>query len=183
MGNIITIDFHGDPLLGFENERGIYIALRPMVTGMGLDWSAQLKRIKRDPTMADAVVMMATTASPAGDKEGVCLPLDLVPGFLFKIDASRVDETIRGKVLEYQRSAFTVLARAFLKPERPAEVIGAPADVMPADLARRLVTEARMSFDHQSARQLWFKLGLPIVPAMRAAPFQASLFGYQRGEG
>ena len=181
MGIVRTIDFHGDQLLGFEDDRGIYIALRPMVLGMGLDWSAQLKRIKRDPLLAGAVAMMATTGSPAGDKEGVCLPIDLVPGFLFKIDASRVDEAVRPKVLEYQRSAFMVLARAFLRPDRAADIIEMPTEAVPLDIARKLVTEARHTFDHQSARELWFRLQLPIVPAMRAGPAQGSLFTYREG--
>ena len=50
---------------------------------------------------------------------------------------------------------------------------------MPTDLARKLVSEARLSCSATiAARQLWFKLGLPTVPAMFGGPAQLSLFTY-----
>ena len=148
MASIITIDFHGDRLLGIEDERGPYIPLRPLVLGMGLDWSAQRKRVRRDPILSDA---------------------------------SRVDEAVRDKVIEYQRHCFGVLAQAFLRPA--SNIPGQnntcePADVLPVDIARRLVTEARHTFDRQAGRELWFKLKLPIVPAMHAPIGQGNLFTY-----
>lgn len=175
MGGIITIDFRGDRLLGIETEAGALIPLRPLVLGMGLDWSSQRKRIKRDAILAGAVVMMTTGSDP----EAMCLPLDLVPGFLFRIDASRVDEAVRGKVLDYQRHCFGVLAQALVRPRQDAPALVAePTDVVPLDIARRLVTEARHTFDRQASRELWFKLRLPTVPAMQSAPRQGGLFTY-----
>ena len=180
MGKLIDIDFHGDRLLGIETEAGALIPLRPLVLGMGLDWSGQLQRVRRHALLGPVVVMTPTTASPAGDKDGACLPLDLVPGFLFTIDAKRVHEAVRGKVLDYQRHCFAVLAKAFLRPEMPApKAFAAPTEALPYDLARRLVTEARHTFDRQAGRELWFRLGLPVVPAMQAGPWQGSLFTYQ----
>ena len=49
MGEIVTVNFRGDELYGFKQDDGTYLALKPMVEAMGLDWSAQLKRVKRDP--------------------------------------------------------------------------------------------------------------------------------------
>lgn len=177
MSNIVTIPFHGNELLGFEDDRGVFVALRPMVEGMGLNWSGQLQRVKRDPILSQGVCVMHTP-SDGGPQDTVCLPLRLLPGWLFRLDIKRLDASIRDKVQTYQQEAYDVLARAFLKPATPAAIVQAPIDVMPISEARKLVTEARHSFDHQAARQLWFQLGLPIVPAMRAAPFQASLFSY-----
>ena len=177
MSNILNIDFHGDRLLGIDLDGGALIPLRPLVLGIGLDWSAQLKRVKRDPILAEAVVMMAMGADP----EGVCLPLDLVPGFLFRIDASRVNEAVRGKVLDYQRYCFAVLAKAFLRPDvavNNAATRPESTDVMPVDIARRLVTECRHTFDRQAGRELWLRLGLPTVPAMHMPPRQGNLFTY-----
>ena len=70
MGSTITIDFHGDPLAAILDDRGTFVPLRPLVVGMGLDWSAQYRRVRRDLVLGPAVVVMATTASPAGDKDG-----------------------------------------------------------------------------------------------------------------
>jgi hypothetical protein len=47
-----------------------------------------------------------------------------------------------------------------------------------------LVTEARQTFDIHAARELWFRLNLPVVPAMLAAPAQGDIFTYTaRKEG
>lgn len=44
----------------------------------------------------------------------------------------------------------------------------------------RAVTEARQSFDTIAAREMWFKMGLPIVPSMlRPQPYQGVLFSYE----
>ena len=176
MGKLIDIDFHGDRLLGIETETGALIPLRPLVLGMGLNWSGQLQRVRRDPILSEAVCVTHTGPDP----EAVCLPLDLVPGFLFRIDATRVNEAVRDKVLDYQRHCFGVLAKAFLRPDNlPPRQVHAPTEALPYDLARRLVTEARHTFDRQAGRELWFRLGLPVVPAMQAGPWQGSLFTYQ----
>ncbi len=41
----------------------------------------------------------------------------------------------------------------------------------------RMVTEARHTFGTRAAGQLWFKLALPVVPAMLDEPAQRELFG------
>ena len=171
MGNTITIDFHGDPLVAITDERGVFVPLRPLVTGMGLDWSAQYRRVQRDAILAGSVAIMATES----DRQAVCLPLDLVPGFLFRIDASRVAEAVRPKVLAYQRECFRVLADACLRPVAPP-LYGVPIAAAPTGEARKLVAECRTTFGILSARELWFALGLPRVPSMYDRPAQLALF-------
>ena len=54
--------------------------------------------------------MMATPFGRGGDQEAVCLKLDLINGWLFTIDTSRIkDDTVRQKVLTYQRECYRVL--------------------------------------------------------------------------
>ncbi len=180
MGSTITIDFHGDPLAAILDDRGTFVPLKPLVTGMGLNWSGQFSRVKRDAILGEAICMMQMGVDPAT----VCLPLDLVPGFLFTIDASRVAEAVRPKVLDYQRECFRVLADACLGPARPphaAEILP-PAPITTPDpkLCLRLVTECRSTFGVQPARELWFVLGLPRTPGMMAPPRQGDLFTYRR---
>ncbi len=54
---------------------------------------------------------------------------------------------------------------------RPVE----PSQAIPEVTRLRMVREARQTFGVRAAGQLWFGLGLPIVPAMRA-PAQSDLF-------
>ena len=46
----------------------------------------------------------------------------------------------------------------------------------PEAIRLRMVREARQTFGMRAAGQLWFGLGLPIVPAMRAPAPQRDLF-------
>ena len=179
MGSITkTIDFHGDTLMAIEDERGAFIPLRPMVEAMKLDWSAQLKRVKRDPILCRSVAIMATES----DRQAVCLPLRRVAGFLFTIDASRIkDPAIQAKVLDYQDQCFDVLDAA-LRPQRPEPTrLAEPSPALPTEQALSMVREARHTFDRFVGREVWFATGLMRTPRMSASPVpsvQGSLFTY-----
>lgn len=173
-GKIVEVDFRGDSLWGFEQEGGVYIALKPMVEAIGIDWSSQLKRIKRDPILSEGMVIMTTPFGRGGTQDAVCLRLDLVNGWLFTIDSNRIkDESVRARVVEYQRECYGVLADHFLgKSEvRPIE-----EPEQPEGSRVRMVSETRQTFGVKAAGQLWFKLGLPIVPAMLEGQEQKDFF-------
>lgn len=93
----------------------IYVPLRPICDHLGLSWNGQRERIRRDPVLADAlrVVRMPQVSSTGGDPELLCLPLHLLPGWLFGISATRVKPDLQEKVTRYRRDCFRVLWRAF----------------------------------------------------------------------
>lgn len=167
MGEIVTVNFRGDDLYGFKQDDGTFLALKPMVEAMGLDWSAQLKRVKRDPILSEGMAMMATPFGRGGDQECACIKLDLVNGWLFTIDSSRItNDEVRQRVQTYQRECYQVLRDHFSGKRRPAELEGEPDDSPSQNERRSLVAEARQTFGTQSARELWFQQKLPIVPSM-----------------
>jgi hypothetical protein len=88
------------------------IPLRPLIERFGLDWSAQTRRVGRDPVLNEekGVVVMAT---PGGNQEMTCLPLDYISGFLFGINANRVKAEAKEQLIRYQRECYKVLADAF----------------------------------------------------------------------
>ena len=183
MGNVRTIDFHGDQLLGFDDEAGAFVALKPLVENMGLAWSGQFERLRRDPILSEGIRVIRIP-SARGDQDTVCLPVDLIHGFLFRIDAGRVKKPeIREKVLTYQRECYRVLARAFARSpsEVGQETRSTSADSVSMDRALKAVSEARQTHGTGAARQLWFKLGLPVVPAMLTGQDQGDLFGSDEG--
>ena len=51
-----------------------------------------------------------------------------------------------------------------------------PILALPETIRLWMVREARKTFGMRTAGQLWFKLGLPVVPAMRVSPAQPDLF-------
>jgi hypothetical protein len=55
--------------------------------------------------------------------ETLCLPLDYLTGWLFGINASRVKEEVRERLIRYQRECYKVLADAFKEGRLTAEPV------------------------------------------------------------
>ena len=179
--HIVTATFHGATLYGFEQPDGVYVALEAdRRTRSGLDWSAQLQRVKRDAILAEGMVIMPIPFDQGGDQECACLRLDLLNGWLFGISAGSIrNETKRAAVLTYQRECFRALAMHFAAGSKVglASASAADAAAEPLHIRRSLVTEARQTHGTAAARELWFSLGLPTVPAMASLSGQGDLFG------
>lgn len=117
----VTIPFYDDNLIVQLGEDGeIYVALRPIIESLGLDWSAQYRRINRDPVLSEEIKMIsvAVTATEIrqrgeGAREHICLPKKFISGFLFGINANRVREELRESVIRWQREAHLILDAAF----------------------------------------------------------------------
>lgn len=106
-----TVDFHGHALTVITGPAGEHlVAMKPICEAIGLQWEAQLKRIKRHEVLNSTVSMMDMVAEDGKIRELVCLPLDYLNGWLFGVDASRVRPEIRSTLIKYQRECFGVLA-------------------------------------------------------------------------
>ncbi|MBC8218288.1 MAG: hypothetical protein H8E73_07475 [Planctomycetes bacterium] len=76
-----------------------------------------------------------------GPIDTLCLPLDVIPGWLIGIQPSRVRDDIRPKLIRYRRECFRVLWDAFrhdILPQLDPALALSAADLTPAerDLAR-----------------------------------------------
>lgn len=106
-------------LVQIEDKRQVYIPLRPVCEYLGLDWSAQTRRIRRDPVLSKWSTFVAVTATnPAeaakgGNPNMLCLPLDYLNGFLFGVSATRVKPELKERVILYQERCYQVLSEAF----------------------------------------------------------------------
>lgn len=116
----VTIPFYEDNLIIQLGEDGeIYVALRPIVEALGLNWSGQLQRIKRDAVLGKhlktlSVVVTHMEGRNAQHGEVVCLPKQYISGFLFGISAGRIkDMHLRAKVVQFQEEAHLFLDAAF----------------------------------------------------------------------
>ena len=119
-GDIRTVEFYGDQILGalilLQGEPRIYVPVRPLCRHLGLNWSAQYRRIERDPVLNAEkrfVAIMATNPQ-GGDPETLCLPLEFIPGWLFGVDTSRIKEApIQERIILYRRECYQRLWDAF----------------------------------------------------------------------
>jgi hypothetical protein len=112
MANAIQVAFHGATVTTIQSGNELYVAMKPIVENIGLDWDAQRQRIRRHPVMNQGTVIM-TLPSSGGDQDTLCIPLKMLNGWLFGIDSNRVKPALRDKVIAYQRECFDVLAQHF----------------------------------------------------------------------
>ncbi|MEM7113741.1 MAG: phage antirepressor N-terminal domain-containing protein [Chloroflexota bacterium] len=119
------VAFYGDDLTAVRVQDGtVYVPMRPLCNLLGLQWSAQSKRMKRDPVLSEATVSMSvmdTQSEPHQRRNMTCLPLDYVSGFLFGISASRAKPEIQERLVRYQRECYRVLNEAFQNGELTAD--------------------------------------------------------------
>ena len=86
---LVTVDFHGQSILATTIEGKPYVAMKPIVENIGLQWEAQQKRIQRNPVLKAAMSMM-DIPSAGGVQQTTCLPLSMLNGWLFGVDVNRV---------------------------------------------------------------------------------------------
>lgn len=142
-----------------DGERVVYVPVRPICQLLGVDWSAQRKRINNDEVLKN--VCVAVTATQIGDDQRrsmLALPLDYLNGWLFGINAKRVKATVRDQLLRYQKDCYRVLSEAFQSgqlsfDDRYADLLNSDSPVANAyrmaqaimDMARRqVIHEARL---------------------------------------
>jgi len=135
-----TIVFYEDELIAVKMKDGsIYVPVRRLCDNLGLSWPAQWRRILGDEVLKDQVKGVAVTATPSpvdqrggGSQETTCLPLKFIPGWLFGITASRVNEDVRDKLIRYRRECYDALWNAF-KSEMLPELQEPATDLTPAE--------------------------------------------------
>ncbi|HRQ42414.1 MAG TPA: phage antirepressor N-terminal domain-containing protein [Chloroflexota bacterium] len=110
-------------------QEQIYVPIRPICNYLGLDWSAQYRRVNRDPVLSEVIQGVAVTTMPSSDGRGggvqemSCLPLKFLPGWLFGVSANRIKEDLREKIIRYQRESYDVLWEAFQEGRLTADPI------------------------------------------------------------
>jgi len=167
MNAMVPVRFHEDTVWAVDVDGVVYVALKPICENIGVAWNKQLERLKRDYILSEGVTIMGIP-SPGGIQETTCLPLDLVPGWLFGIDDRRItDPVIREKVLAYKRECYRVLYEHFFaapapEPEPPpADPFGLDEHVGRINAHVHLVRLCERLKGKAAANRLWAMLGLP----------------------
>ncbi len=107
---LATVDFHGATLPVFTGPNGERLtAMKPICEAIGLQWEAQLKRITRHPVLSKGMSIMDIPTS-GGIQKAICLNIDLLNGWLFGVEASRVRAEVRDRLVQYQAECFDALA-------------------------------------------------------------------------
>lgn len=108
---ITTIPFHGANIMvqPGDTPETTMVAMKPVVEGMGLDWSYQFRKLKDHPVLSKGVAVIAIP-SEGGLQESVALPLNRLHFWLATIHPSRIDDAaVRERVIVYQEEAADIL--------------------------------------------------------------------------
>lgn len=117
---LVSVDFHGQSVLAILRDGKPYVAMRPIVENIGLDWKSQYARINRHAILKTSVVMMTTQMAGDDQRRGFTfLPLSMLNGWLFGVDSNRVREDVQPKLIRYQLECFDVLHRHFMGQQPP----------------------------------------------------------------
>lgn len=121
-----TVVFYDDEitavLVEMEGQRQIFVPIRPICDFLGVSWQGQNRRINDDVVLSEAAMSINITLmdiEPGSRRpkssQMLCLPLELINGFLFGINPKRVKPEITEKLIRYQRECYRILADAFLE--------------------------------------------------------------------
>ncbi len=111
MSHITQIPFHRQTLVAIEHDGRPYVVMRPIVENMGLDWKSQ--HAKLTDRFGRRVQRITTRDTLNRQQEMICLPLFVLPSFLFSITASKVKRELRELVIAYQDECTEVLFKHF----------------------------------------------------------------------
>lgn len=103
----------GEEVLATQVEgEGIFLPVRPMCLALGIDFSSQMHRIRRHDVMS-AALRRVRIETVGGSQVFQCLELESVLMWLATIEARRVKEELRERLLVYQRWVFKRVSAAF----------------------------------------------------------------------
>lgn len=116
------VKFNNQQLSVFIHEDMPYVAMKPICENIGLQWEAQLKRIKRNHVLSKGVSIM-DIPSNGGVQQYICLPLGFLNGWLLGVDANKVKPEIKNTLIKYQLECYDVLYKHFMpKPVKPVDL-------------------------------------------------------------
>lgn len=128
------IQFYDDTILAIRMQDGqILVPVRQIANAIGLSWSGQFERLKRDPILSEELTSVRVTRTQDQARELLCLPLGRINGWLFKANPTRIkDPEKRATLIRYQRDCYDILFQAF----GPTGVAVRPDAAMEEVLAR-----------------------------------------------
>lgn len=111
MSNLQTalINFQNTQLItAYEESTGVvYVALKPIITAMGLDAKRQLEKVKNDSRFNYGLMPMV--GADGKKREMGVLAVDHLPAFLYSINPNRVRKDLRDRIIAFQTETFAVI--------------------------------------------------------------------------
>lgn len=143
--NVINVPFNGDELLLIDYDNEPYVAMRPFVESMGMDWASQFTKLKQ--RFKSTVAIITTVGNDGKSREMVCLALRKLTGWLHTININKVRPEIKDKVSAYQDRSDDVLYEYWTTGEVKPKSRSTTDDRAPLrNAVDCLMTKKRLSF-------------------------------------
>ena len=152
-----------------------WAALKPMCETLGIDYSAQLKRLKSRSWAT--VAMIATVAADGKDREMAMIDSKTVPLWLATVDETRVNADARPTLIAYQREAAGALDAYFNK-----RAIVAPA-VNQFDVLRAAIDQIEAAQREASEAKALAQLNEARLDSIEGNHGWLTALGYARNNG
>jgi hypothetical protein len=109
-----TVKFRHHQLLCLEQDDQIWVAMRPVVEGMGLAWQVQQRKLNASTDRFCVTIMVTQVPGDDQSREHLFIPLERLFGWLMTIHPNKVAPEIRAEVIAYQKECDRVLAQHFM---------------------------------------------------------------------
>lgn len=110
------VKFENDEMTVFKSENQIYVAIRPICEALGLDIEKQIDNLRNHEVLAEEKKVF---------NKLVCLPIQMLNGWLFGIQANKTKPEVREKLRAYQKRCYEVLYNHFFGKHKAIEMIEA----------------------------------------------------------
>ncbi len=137
--SIQDINFDGDPIGILVKDNQPFFSVPFICNAMGLDIESQRQLIERDLVLSSTSCIIQGVARDGRQREMLCLPLEYLNGWLFKINPSRYTDYTKEKIIQYQKECYRVLHDHFF----PASKELPPAKTK-TDQLKQMLMEKRL---------------------------------------
>lgn len=114
MYKIAVIEVVNTKLLTMRDDDGIWISIRELSDGMGLELSGQLVKLKQDSRF---ILKNKVYTTNGGKQEKVSISVNQLPAYLYSINPSKVSEKAKPLVLKFQAETFEAINNYWLNGE------------------------------------------------------------------
>lgn len=113
MNQLISVPFHRDNLVLINHHNEPFVAMKAIVSNMGLDWAAQFSKIK--DKFSSTIAIITTVGEDGKLREMICLPLKKLPAWLYSVNPNKVAPELKSKIIQYQEECDDVLWQYWTK--------------------------------------------------------------------
>jgi len=97
---LMPVPFHEDTVVLVGKDGEPFVAMKPIVANMGLDWKSQYTKLAEK--FSSTMVEITTVAEDGKLRSMSCMPLRKLPAWLYSISPNKVSPELRDKIVRYQ---------------------------------------------------------------------------------